>query len=95
MTRQIPSGRTKVCGPAGKGPMNINLSTVHNSKSDCFNPLSFFFHSQTYIPYACNLTYGYLMALTSCAGAHKDMLHVLLFDYFTHDNNDKIIIITL
>lgn len=44
MTMQRSSGRTRVCGPAGKGPMNINSSTVHSSKSSVFKILSLFMH---------------------------------------------------
>lgn len=33
MIMQRSSGRMRVCGPAGKGPMNISSSTVHSSKS--------------------------------------------------------------
>lgn len=33
MIMQKSFGRTRVCGHAGRGPMNINSSTVHSSKS--------------------------------------------------------------
>ena len=42
-TMQGSSGRTRVCAPAGKGPTNINSSTVHSSES-LFTPFSIKHH---------------------------------------------------
>lgn len=39
MTMQRSSGRTRVCGPAGKGPTNISSSTAHSSKSPLFTSI--------------------------------------------------------
>lgn len=71
MTMQRSSGRTRVCGPAGKGLTNINSLTAHSSKSLFFWPLSFFcpppyIHLQLHI-------HIFLRAHTS-AGRHKDKL---------------------
>lgn len=52
MTMQRSSGRTMGCGPAGKGPTNINSSTVHSSESLSFFYSPFlYFHLHTH---SCN-----------------------------------------